>query len=77
MRMKRDLHLSVYLNPILSAQIRDHPVEDADLFMHGTINEIDPITKGALLNPVRNIKCNHIYGRDSVQNSLRINPRLR
>ncbi|KAJ6643105.1 E3 SUMO-protein ligase NSE2 [Pseudolycoriella hygida] len=38
---------------------------------------IDPLTKGPLLRPVRNIHCGHTYGYQSVMDSLQINPRLR
>lgn len=41
------------------------------------IADIDPLTKQPLQNPVRNKICNHIYGRDSVMQSLQQNPRLR
>lgn len=41
------------------------------------INDIDPITKQPLENPVRNKQCGHIYGRDSVVQSLQMNRRLR
>lgn len=38
---------------------------------------IDPLTKGELVNPVRNRHCKHIYGRDSIIATLRQNGRLR
>lgn len=41
------------------------------------ISYIDPLTKKPLENPVRNKHCNHIYGYDSVLQSLQKNPRLR
>lgn len=41
------------------------------------ISEIDPITKQQLEHPVRNKHCNHIYGYDSVLQSVQRNPRLR
>ncbi len=42
-----------------------------------TSHSIDPITKGPLIRPVRNRHCNHIYGYQSVLDSLAINRRLR
>lgn len=41
------------------------------------ISDIDPITKQPLQRPVRNKHCKHIYGYDSVLQSLQRNPRLR
>lgn len=41
------------------------------------ISEFDPITKKPLEHPVRNKRCNHVYGYDSVLQSLQQNPRLR
>lgn len=41
------------------------------------ISDIDPITKKQLEHPVRNKHCNHIYGYDSVLQSVQRNPRLR
>lgn len=41
------------------------------------ISDIDPITKKQLVHPVRNKHCKHIYGYDSVLQSLQVNPRLR
>lgn len=41
------------------------------------IPELDPMTKQPLQNPVRNKKCKHIYGKESVIQSLQQNPRLR
>lgn len=45
--------------------------------MIGTISDVDPLTKKPLENPVRNALCGHIYGKDSVVESLQTNPRLR
>lgn len=42
-----------------------------------SIPDIDPITKQQLVRPVRNKICNHIYGYDSVFQSVQRNPRLR
>lgn len=52
---------------------------DQDLQMSANINvpELDPLTKTALENPVKNIICGHIYGKISVERSLSINNRLR
>lgn len=41
------------------------------------ISDIDPITKQPLEHPVRNKHCNHVYGYDSVLQSVQQNPRLR
>lgn len=41
------------------------------------IPDIDPITKQKLEHPVRNKHCNHIYGFNSVQQSIQQNSRLR
>lgn len=41
------------------------------------ISDIDPITKKRLENPVRNKHCRHIYGYQSVLQSLQRNSRLR
>lgn len=38
---------------------------------------VDPITKSALVNPVMNRICGHIYGKQSVLESLQQNQRLR
>lgn len=45
--------------------------------MADRINDIDPITKQPLENPVRNRQCGHIYGRDSIMQSIQMNRRLR
>lgn len=50
---------------------------DEDVQMDDRIVDIDPITKLPLENPVKNKNCNHIYGKDSVVQSLQRNPRLR
>lgn len=51
---------------------------DEDLLrMPDRIIDIDPITKQPLENPVRNRQCGHIYGKESVMESLQINSRLR
>lgn len=42
-----------------------------------TSHAIDPLTKGPLIRPVRNRHCNHVYGYQSVMDSLEINRRLR
>lgn len=41
------------------------------------IPDIDPITKQKLERPVRNKHCNHIYGFNSVQQSIQQSGRLR
>lgn len=41
------------------------------------IPDVDPLTKQKLERPVRNRICNHIYGFNSVQQSIQQNPRLR
>lgn len=41
------------------------------------LNDIDPITKGPLMKPVRNRHCNHIYGKDSIIESIQNNGRIR
>ncbi|XP_037046960.1 E3 SUMO-protein ligase NSE2-like [Bradysia coprophila] len=48
-----------------------------DMEITETSHAIDPITKGPLVRPVRNKHCNHIYGYQSVIDSLAINRRLR
>lgn len=45
--------------------------------MTGTVNEIDPITKGPLEDPVRNKHCKHIYGKLSISQSIQLNPNIR
>lgn len=51
---------------------------DGDLSrMADRINDIDPITKRLLENPVRNRQCGHIYGKNSIIESLQMNSRLR
>lgn len=52
-------------------------IQDDDFIMEDVLCDIDPITKAPLQNPVRNKKCRHIYGRDSITESLNMNPRLR
>lgn len=41
------------------------------------IPDIDPITKQKLERPVRNKHCNHIYGFNTVQQSIQQSSRLR
>lgn len=51
---------------------------DEDMAASGElIPDIDPITKQKLMRPVRNKNCNHIYGYNSVLQSLQQNSRLR
>lgn len=50
---------------------------DSDVRMTETIQDIDPLSKGPLNNPVRNKLCGHIYGLDSVQQALQMNSHLR
>lgn len=38
---------------------------------------LDPITKRPIENPVRNKRCNHIYGKNSITELIRQNPRCR
>lgn len=42
-----------------------------------TDTRIDPLTKGPLYNPVRNVMCGHVYGKDSVMEILEQSGRLR
>lgn len=42
-----------------------------------TDTRIDPLTKGPLYNPVRNVMCGHVYGKDSVNAILSQSGRLR
>lgn len=37
----------------------------------------DPITKLPLTDPVRNSICNHIYGKKSILDLIKSNPRIR
>ena len=37
----------------------------------------DPITKLLLKNPVRHKRCNHVYDKDSIEDAMRMNNRLR
>lgn len=41
------------------------------------ISDMDPITKKPLEKPCRNKMCGHVYGLDSVTQSLQLNPRMR
>lgn len=43
--------------------------------MTETVNEIDPITKGPLEDPVRNKICKHIYGKESIIQAIRMGTR--
>lgn len=46
---------------------------DDDIF----IPVVDPITKGPLLDPVKNKYCGHFYGNDSMLQTLRTNAKFR
>lgn len=59
------------------SQNMDDPMDVDDPQSGELIPDIDPITKAPLENPVRNKHCNHIYGYDSVKQSLQRNSRLR
>lgn len=37
----------------------------------------DPITKGPLLDPIRNKKCGHIYGKASITQMIKASNKLR
>lgn len=52
-------------------------VEGDEVQMTQHIIDIDPITKQPLQNPCRNILCGHIYGMDSIKESLKQNSMLR
>ncbi|XP_055310611.1 E3 SUMO-protein ligase NSE2-like [Sitodiplosis mosellana] len=58
----QDVDMTIDLD---SSQVQEH------------IPDIDPITKQKLERPVRNKHCNHIYGFNSVQQSIQQNARLR
>lgn len=62
-----------------NSQLQDSLVIDEDISTQGGIycNDIDPLTKGPLENPVRNRICNHVYGKQTVMLSIQKNPRLR
>lgn len=55
----------------------DSQTDDLESQTAHKIVDIDPLTKKPLENPVRNKICNHIYGKDSVVQSLQRNGRLR
>lgn len=48
-----------------------------DMSFQQIISEFDPITKRRLENPVRNKICKHVYEKNSVEQLLLQNPRLR
>lgn len=39
--------------------------------------KIDPISKNPIRDPVRNVICNHIYDKTTIEESLQMNSRLR
>jgi E3 SUMO-protein ligase NSE2 len=39
--------------------------------------KIDPISKNPIRDPVRNVVCNHIYDKETIEEALVLNPRLR
>ncbi|XP_017481479.1 PREDICTED: E3 SUMO-protein ligase NSE2-like [Rhagoletis zephyria] len=41
------------------------------------VNLTDPLTKRQMVDPVKNTICGHVYEKGSIQDALRINPRLR
>jgi E3 SUMO-protein ligase NSE2 len=50
---------------------------DDDMSIQNSVSNIDPITKRPIQTAVRNKKCNHVYDKDSIAESLRFNSRLR
>lgn len=38
---------------------------------------IDPMTKKQILNPVKNVVCNHVYEEASIHAAIRVNPRTK
>jgi SUMO ligase MMS21 Smc5/6 complex component len=49
----------------------DIQMEESELF------EIDPLTKGPIRDPVRNIRCNHVYDKASIHNAIRANKNIK
>lgn len=60
-----------------SSQSANMSIDDDLSHAEELIPDIDPITKRKLERPVRNKHCNHIYGYDSVLQSLQQTSRLR
>lgn len=58
-------------------QAQHHATGDNDMSMQQVFSEFDPITKRRLENPVRNKICKHVYEKNSVEQLLAQNPRLR
>jgi SUMO ligase MMS21 Smc5/6 complex component len=50
---------------------------DDDVAVGNSVSNIDPITKQPIQCAVRNQKCNHVYDKSSIAESLRYNSRLR
>lgn len=62
---------------ILEAASSQAANDDDDMGIQQVFSEFDPITKRRLENPVRNKICKHVYEKNSVEQLLLQNPRLR
>lgn len=67
----------IYNNIILEAPSTQAANDDDDMGVQQAFSEFDPITKRRLENPVRNKICKHVYEKNSVEQLLLQNPRLR
>lgn len=52
-------------------------VDDMAVQDEGFTVIIDPISKLEIKDPVRNTVCNHVYDKASIEESIKMNPRLR
>ncbi|KAK6618638.1 hypothetical protein RUM43_013029 [Polyplax serrata] len=57
--------------------IKKHTTESSDeeiLTISENINNLDPITKLPINEPVKNVKCGHIYEKTSIMELIKMNP---
>lgn len=55
----------------------DEVLVEGDMQLSEAITEFDPITKRLLVNPYKNKRCKHIYEYSSIEESLKLNRKMR
>lgn len=77
MRNIEDVKASMTQALAKSTQPTHNTTNVDDMELQDEMNTIDPITKRPIKDPVRNTICKHLYDLTSIQESIRMNRRLR
>lgn len=51
--------------------------EGMEVEEENVLDKIDPLSKKQILNPVKNIVCNHVYEEATIKEAIKVNPRTK